>query len=80
MHVVGLGAQAILKWWSVFVVEKTVEVAEGGVSNDIMPVLKGELAGEEAAPGRAVVEDFERVVAFRISAVGRPVTPIVGAA
>ena len=47
------------------VVEQTVEdgVAEGGIANDIVPVLDGDLAGEErAAAGVAVVEDIEEVV------------------
>ena len=46
-------------------VEETVEdgVAEGGVADDIVPVVDGDLAGEErATAGVAVVEDFEEVV------------------
>ena len=48
------------------VVEEAVEdgVAEGGIADDIVPVLDGDWAGEQgAAPGVAVVEDFEQVVA-----------------
>ena len=48
------------------VVEESVEdgVSEGGVADDIVPVLDGELGGEDgAAAGVAVVEDFEQIVA-----------------
>ena len=47
------------------VVEETVEdgVAEGGIADDIVPVLDGDLAGEQrATAGIGVVEDFEEVV------------------
>ena len=47
------------------VVEEPVKdgVAEGGVADDVVPVVDGDLAGEErAATGVAVVEDFEEVV------------------
>ena len=47
------------------VVEEPVEdgVAEGGVADDVVPVLDGDLAGEQrAAAGVAVVEDLEEVV------------------
>ena len=47
------------------IVEETVEdgVAEGGIADDIVPVLDGNLAGEQRArAGMAVVEDFEEVV------------------
>ena len=47
------------------VVEESVEdgVAEGGIADDIVPVLDGDLAGEQrATAGIAVVEDFEEVV------------------
>ena len=47
------------------VVEQSVEdgVAEGGIADDVVPVLDGDLAGEErAAAGVAVVEDLEEVV------------------
>ena len=47
------------------IIEETVEdgVAEGGISDDIVPVLDGDLAGEQrATAGIAVVEDFEEVV------------------
>ena len=46
-------------------VEESVEdgVAEGGVADDVVPVVDGDLAGEErAAASIAVVEDFEEVV------------------
>ena len=46
------------------VVEEAVEdgVAEGGISDDVSPMLNGELAGEHgAAPGVAVVEDLEQI-------------------
>ena len=48
------------------VVEEPVEdgVAEGGVADDIVPVVDGDLAGEQrATAGVAVVEDLEEVVA-----------------
>ena len=48
------------------VVEEAVEdgVAEGGISDDVVPVFDGDLAGEQgAAPCVAVVEDLEQVVA-----------------
>ena len=49
----------------VCVIEETVEdgVAEGGIADDIVPGLDGDLAGEQGATaGIAVVEDFEEVV------------------
>ena len=48
------------------VVEEAVEdgVAEGGIADDIVPVVDRDLAAEQgAAPGVAVVEDLEQVVA-----------------
>ena len=48
------------------IVEETVEdsVAEGGVSDDIVPVFDGNLAGQQgAAPVVAVAEDVEQIVA-----------------
>ena len=48
------------------VVEQPVEdgVAEGRIADDIVPVVYGDLAGEQrAAAGVAVVEDLEEVVA-----------------
>ena len=50
---------------AVRVVEESVEdgVAEGGIADDVVPVLDGDLAGEQrAAAGVAVVEDLEEVV------------------
>ena len=47
------------------IVEEPVEdgVAEGGVADDVVPVLDGDLAGEQcAAAGVTVVEDLEEVV------------------
>ena len=47
------------------VIEETVEdgVAEGGIADDIVPVLDRDLAGEQrATAGVAVVEDFEEGV------------------
>ena len=47
------------------VIEQAVEdgVAEGGIADDVVPVLDGDLAGEQrAAAGVAVVEDLEEVV------------------
>ncbi len=47
-------------------VEESVEdgVAEGGIADDLVPVLDGDLAGQQrAAAGVAVVEDLEDVVA-----------------
>ena len=47
------------------VVEEAVEdgVAEGGIADDIVPVLDGHLVGEQgAAAGVAVVEDLEKVM------------------
>ena len=47
------------------VVEESVQdgVAEGGIADDLVPVLDGDLAGEQRAPaGVAVVEDLEEVV------------------
>ena len=54
-----------LERYAVRVVEETVQdgVAEGGIADDIVPVLDGDLAGEQrATAGIAVVEDFEEVV------------------
>ena len=51
---------------AVCVIEESVEdgVAEGGVADDIVPVVDGDLAGEQrATAGIAVVEDLEEVVA-----------------
>ena len=48
------------------IVQETVEdgVAEGRVTDEVVPVLDGELAGEDGATASvAVVEDFEEVVA-----------------
>ena len=45
---------------------QTVEdgVAEGGIADDIVPVLDGDLGGEDdPTAGIAVVEDFEQIVA-----------------
>ena len=40
-------------------------IAEGGVADDIVPVLDGELTGDEGCSTRvAVLEDFEEVSAF----------------
>ena len=40
-------------------------VAKGGVADDIVPVLDGELTGDEGCSTRvAVLEDFEEVSAF----------------
>ena len=47
-------------------VEEAVEdgVREGGVADDIVPMLDGELASEDGpAASIAVVEDFEQIVA-----------------
>ena len=39
-------------------------VAEGGITDDVVPMVDGDLAGEQrAAAGVAVVEDLEEVVA-----------------
>ena len=49
------------------VVNEAVEdgVAEGGIADDVMPVLDGELAGDERrAATVAVVEDLEEVTAL----------------
>ena len=46
-------------------IEETVEdgVAEGGIADDIVPVLDRDLAGEQGATaGIAVVEDLEEVM------------------
>ncbi len=46
-------------------IEPPVEdgVPEGGVADGIVPVLHGELGGENgAASGIAIVEDFEQIV------------------
>ena len=51
---------------AVGIVEDPAEdgVPEGGVANDIVPVLDGELGGEDGSTaGVAVVKDFEQVVA-----------------
>ena len=40
-------------------------IGEGGISNDIMPVLEGELAGNEGgSPAGPVLDDFQQVSAF----------------
>lgn len=47
------------------VVEQSVEdgVSEGGVADDIVPVLDGELGGEDgAAAGVAIVADFGQIL------------------
>ena len=52
---------------SVGVVDEAVEdgVAEGGIANDVMPVLDGELAGDEGcAAAVAVFKDVEEVTAL----------------
>ena len=57
--------RSALERYPVCVIEQTVEdgVAEGGIADDIVPVLDGDLAGEErAAAGAAVVEDLEEVL------------------
>jgi hypothetical protein len=42
-------------------------VAEGGIADDIMPVLDGELAGDESrAPAVSVFEYIEEVTALRV--------------
>ena len=51
------------------VVNESVEdgVAEGGIANDVMPVLDRELAGDECrAPAVAVFENIEEVTALRV--------------
>ena len=51
------------------VVNEAVEdgVPEGGVANDVMPVIDGELAGDEGrATAVAVVEDLEELTALRV--------------
>ena len=51
------------------VVHEAVEdgVAEGGISDDVMPVLEGKLAGDESgAASVAVVEDLEEVTALSV--------------
>ena len=48
------------------VVEESIEdrVAEGGVADDVVPEIRGYLAGEQGtAAGVAVVEDLEEIVA-----------------
>ena len=48
------------------IVEEPVQgrVAEGRISDEVVPVLDGDLAGEDgAAPGITVIEDFEEIVA-----------------
>ena len=57
--------RSALERYAVRVVEQPVEdgVAEGGIADDIVPVLDGDLAGEQGATaGIAVVEDLEEVV------------------
>ncbi len=47
------------------VVEESVQdgVAEGGIADDVVPVVDGDLAGEQrATAGIAIVEDLEEVV------------------
>ncbi len=54
-----------LEGYPVSVVEQPVEdgVAEGWIADDIVPVVDGDLAGEQrAAAGIAVVEDLKEVV------------------
>ena len=60
------------------VVDESVKdgVPEGGVSDDVVPVLDGELGGKDgSAAGVAVVEDFEQVVAALAGQGGEP--PVV---
>lgn len=41
-------------------------VSEGGIAADVVPVLDGELAGEDGSTaGVTVVEDFEKVMSAR---------------
>ena len=57
--------RAALEGDAVSVIEDPVEdgVPEGGVAAEVVPVLDGELGGEDgSAVGVAVVEDFEQVV------------------
>ena len=47
------------------IIEEPVQdgVAEGGVTDEVVPVLDGELAGEDGtAPSVAVIQDLEEVV------------------
>ncbi len=40
-------------------------VAEGGIADDVVPVLDGELAGDEGGSTRvAVLKDFEQISTF----------------
>ena len=51
------------------VVNEAVEdgVAEGGVADHVVPVLQGELAGDEGgAPAVAVVEDLQEIAALGV--------------
>jgi len=53
----------------VSVVNETVEdgVAEGGIADDVMPVLDGELTGDEGRTASvAVFEDIEKVAALSV--------------
>ena len=57
------------------VVNETVEdgVAEGGIADDVMPVLDGELTGDEGrASSVAVFEDIEKVTALGVVERGHP--------
>ena len=60
------------------VVEQPVEdgVAEGGIADDLVPVIDGDLAGDEGGLSCvSVVEDLEEVTASEVVEAGEP--PII---
>ena len=49
-------------------------IAEGGFADDFMPVLQGELAGDQGGlPAMSILEDFEEIAALGIGEGGQAV-------
>jgi hypothetical protein len=52
------------------VVDQAIEngIGKGGIADDLMPGIEGQLAGHEGgAPGVAVLEDFEQIASFGVA-------------
>ena len=60
--------EAPLSWDAVGVMHEPIEdgVAEGGIADDVMPVIDGKLAGNEcSALSVSVLEHFEQIPGVR---------------